>query len=257
MKQKLFLSLGLIICLLGFSVGSVHAAACAQSGTTAAVTLTGTNCTMPSTLVGADGAASSTTTANTGTITIPVGTSITIGSGEKLVYGGSLSNNGSITKLSGGEIVKGSLWVTDADSDGYRLNNSSDVTFSVTQPGSKVRLGWTSGVDSNDASACPAGQTNGCTYCANGVSANVTAGTDPYSACNTANVACTNACVVSQRTGNCNGSGACAVSNVNVTALSYCTGAGTISIGQCQAGYTCNGTGHCCYTDIYGEHCSF
>ncbi len=252
---KNFFSIVLLLIVLGisFSPVEVQAVACAQSGTTGAVTLTGTNCTLASTVVGADVAASSTDTTNTGSLTIPAGTTMTLNAGDTLVFGsGGLLVSGSITKL-GGAMQKGGIWVTDADGDRYYASNT--LQFSVTRPGTKVRLGWAPTVDSSDVSACPAGQTMGCQYCLNGATANVTNGTDPYSNCGTTAISCATLCTRTSYSGMCNGAGACATVNASTPANQVCTGAGNLSVAQCQAGYNCNGAGRCCYTDIYGEHC--
>ncbi len=259
MKHTLQAALLLSLFILVFLPQSTQAAVCSTSGTSA-ITISGTTCTLPSTTYGADVAASSTVTTNTGSITVPAGSSVTLNSTDTLVYGSSISVSGSITKIAGAQIRKGALWVTDADNDRYGA--SGTLQFSTTRPGTKIRWGYTHGAatntyDTNDVSSCPQGQTMGCTYCLNGAVANVTNGTDPNNACDTANTGCTNGCVVIRRTGMCNGSGACATTNANVSAGQLCSGGGTITTAQCQSGYNCNGLGHCCYTDIYGEHCAW
>jgi len=252
MKQTLQTALLLSLLALVFLPYHAQAAVCSTSGTST-VTISGSTCTLPSTTYGADVAATSTDTTNTGGISVPAGSSITLNSTDVLVYGSSLSVAGSITKVAGAQIKKGAIWVTDADGDRYGA--SGTLQFSATRPGTKVRWGYVYGYDNNDVSSCPQGQTMGCTYCLNGAAANVANGTDPYNGCDTANIACTNACVVTRRTGMCNGGGACATTTANVSSGQLCTGGGTITTGQCQSGYNCNGLGRCCYTDIYGEHC--
>lgn len=259
MKSVLMILLALGVLGLMAPFDRATAAPCTPSGTTT-ITLTGSNCTLPSTVYGVDVAATSTDTTNTGGVVVPAGSIVTLTSADTLVYGSSISVSGSITKVSGAQIRKGALWVTDADNDRYGA--SGTLQFSTTRPGTKIRWGYTHGAatytyDANDVSSCPQGQTMGCTYCLNGAVANVTNGTDPYSACDTANTGCANGCIAIRRTGMCNGSGACATTNANVSAGQLCSGAGTITTAQCQSGYNCNGLGRCCYTDIYGEHCAW
>lgn len=256
----------LILGLFGFifAPSVAKAAVCTTSGTTT-VTLSGKSCTLPATTClvagvsklcyGNDIAASATDLVNTGELVIAAGSSITLGASDVLVLSGTTTISGSITKVAGAQFKKGLLWVTDGDGDRYGV--ASSLEFSATRPGTKVRKGYMNGNDVNDAYACPAGQTMGCQYCSSGAPANVGYNTDPYNGCDTANIACANGCVVTRRTGMCNGSGGCLTAGANVAAGQLCTGAGTITTGQCQSGYTCNGLGHCCYTDIYGEHCAW
>lgn len=251
MKSMFKTALLLGILAFVFSPQSAQAAVCATSGTTT-VTISGTSCTLPSTVFGSDVAASNIDPTNTGTVSIPAGSSITLNSTDTLVYGSSIAVSGSITKIAGAQIKKGAMWVTDADNDRYAANGT--LEFNTVRPGTKVRWGYVYGYDVNDGYRCPMSQTMGCVYCANGGPYNVANGTDPYNGCDTANIACANGCIVNRRTGMCNGAGGCATTNAAVASGQLCTGAGSITVGQCadgQPGYTCNGSGNCCYTDIY------
>lgn len=250
------LSLVCGIALFAANAGIVQAAPCATSGNESTLTLTGTGCTLSENVQGADG----------GSVVIAPGTSITLTadltSRQMLAYSTNitLGANSSIALSKtglGARIGKGYIYVTDADGDGYRLNSATDAVFSTTPVGGKVRRSTaTSGLDANDAQACPLNSTAyTCQTCVSGARVNVANGADTLNHCTFAGWnGCTNLCVkTTTRSDNCNGSGACATGTANVAAGNICSG-GTESVGACAVGYTCNGNGHCSYTDIYGEH---
>lgn len=253
---KYFFSTLCVCAALLSSASPVKAAACATSGNETTLTLTGTACTISENVQGADG----------GSVVIAPGTSVTLTadltSRQMLAYSTNitLGANSSIALSKtglGARIGKGYIYVTDADGDGYRLNSATDAVFSTTPVVGKVRRSTaTSGLDANDAQACALNSTAyTCQTCVSGARVNVANGADTLNHCTFAGWnGCTNLCVkTTTRSDNCNGSGACATGTANVAAGKICSG-GTESVGACAVGYTCNGNGHCSYTDIYGEH---
>lgn len=247
------------LCVAGLTMvrpSLAQAVACTTSGNDTTYTLSGTSCTLGENVLGADG----------GSVVISPGSSITltadVSSRQMISYSTSISlgANSSIALSKtglGARIGKGYIYVTDTDGDGYRLNSATDAVFSTTAvPGKVRRYLANSGLDTNDAQACASGSTAyTCQVCTNGARVNVSNGADTLNQCAAAGWnGCTNLCVkTTTNTGNCNGSAACATGTANVAAGNICSG-GAESVGACAVGYTCNGTGHCSYTDIYGEH---
>lgn len=253
---KLALAATLSFALFVSGTQSAHAVACTESGTDASRTISGTGCSLSENVSGADG----------GTVSIATGTSITLTADA--TYRQILSYTTSITLAAnssialsktglGARVAKGYIYVTDADGDGYRLNSATDAVFSTTAVGGKVRRSAAaSGLDSNDGQACSSGYTGyTCYTCSAGAKVLVANGADTLNQCAAAGWnGCTNLCVkTTTNTGNCNGAGACSTGAANVAAGNICS-SGTEVAGACSPGYTCNGSGHCSYTDIYGEH---
>jgi hypothetical protein len=254
-KLSLFSLLKTTVCaslLLAISVGSVQAVACTLGGTEGTQTLSGTSCTFTENVVGADG----------GIVDVAASTSLTINDGQTLAYTTRINLGANSTIVlsktgAGGKIRKGYIYVTDADGDGYRLNSATDAVFSTTAVPGKVRRSTVSStLDANDGQACASGSTAyTCNTCVNGARVAVANGADTLNHCASAGWnGCVNLCQKSTtNTGNCNGSGSCATSTQNVAAGMICS-SGSETAGACSPGYTCNGSGQCSYTDIYGEH---
>lgn len=254
--SKFFVSAACAVVLMATNAALAYAAPCATSGNETTLTLTGTACTLSENVQGADG----------GSVVIAPGTSVTLtadqSSRQMIAYSTNitLGANSSIALSKtglGARIGKGYIYVTDADGDGYRLNSATDAVFSTTPVAGKVRRSTaTSGLDANDAQACALNSTAyTCQTCVSGARVNVPQAQDTLNHCTFAGWnGCTNLCVkTTTRTDFCNGSGACNTAAANVAAGNICSG-GTESAGACAVGYTCNGNGHCSYTDIYGEH---
>lgn len=216
-----------------------------------------------------------------GSLTIGADTVLSIPSSRTVVFTTVtlLSSTSSITvskNVPGGLMKKGFIYVTDTDADTVRLSNASDAVYSTLAsngvPG-KVRRNATApivdgvGWDSNDAIGCPpvgtvAGHPTTCETCSNGAIVIASAGTDPSNTCTFAGWnGCLNNCVKTTTIGDfCAGTTARCQNNTdaagkaNVAAGKICS-AGSEIAGACALGYTCQGDGTCCYTDIYGLHC--
>jgi|GEM_PF-4266970 len=258
------LGLGLML----ITAVSAQAATCSSSISLVPImTISGTGCTFGENVNGFDN----------GSITVQTGSSVSLGANQVLAFSNSIVLSGTasiaqnITAGQRSSIKKGYIYVTDADGDGYRVNSASDAVFSTAASGGvagKVRLQTAlSGTDTNDAQSCASAANPGaCTQCVNGAYSIITAGTDPKSECNFAGWnGCPTLCQKSTtQQANCSGVAVASVSRCQnaadsggtafVAAGMICSGGSEVA-GACAAGYTCNGSGGCCYTDIYGQHC--
>lgn len=95
-----------------------------------------------------DGVDAGTGTSNTANIIVNSGQTLTISAGQTVVFGGSITVNGSISIVNTGQIRQTALWMTDADSDNYPA--SLTQTAQSTQPASGRRRNLMTSITSAD-----------------------------------------------------------------------------------------------------------
>lgn len=268
-KLAVVLVSGLV--LFTSSAKLVKAALCTQTVSGSALSVSGTACTFYETVDGYDGGQ---TTLGNGVLDA----SLMVTNGQTLVFNSALNLSSTasvtlnITQPNPATIKKGYIYVTDADGDGYRDSGTDAVYSTVASGGApgKVRkyttvfsmdpISGNLGIDANPLVACPSSATAGvCTTCVNGSKVIAAVNTDPKNECTFSGWnGCSNKCVKTDTVGNnCKGGTAACASGetANVAAGMICSAGSEIS-GQCSPGYTCTGDARCCYTDVYGEHCT-
>jgi hypothetical protein len=152
MKYTKLLSLLFVVALFAtFTSKPAYAVACsAQAGSTVTVS---SSCTFSGTKDGVDAGSGNT---NTGIISITSGATLTVGAGQTIAYGSITkgAGGGSIIKTGGGVLLKGGIWYTDADTDGYAA--STTPVIQTTAPASGRHRNAMTNVataDCNDADA--------------------------------------------------------------------------------------------------------
>lgn len=100
-----------------------------------------TSCTFAGTVDGVD---AGTGTSNTANIVVNNGTTLTVNAGQTVVWGGTITVNGSIAISSTGQLKQGPLWMTDADADGYSDSALTQIVQSTQPTNGRRRSAMTS-----------------------------------------------------------------------------------------------------------------
>lgn len=118
------------------------------------------SCYFPNQYDGVDlGGTTATTLNNTGTLTLPAGSTLTVGPGavpnQKIAYGSIVKPGAVIVKFSGSQLIKGGVWAPDADGDGVPDSANPVYTIASTRPAGYSRRSFVGATNITVADCSP------------------------------------------------------------------------------------------------------
>ena len=270
-KLILFASLFIAAFLVLFALPrSANAVACASVPVGGSYTVTSDNggCTFANTVDGVDN----------GGITINVDATLTINTGQTIAWtsGYSITINGTIA-MSGGELKKTNLWLTDSDADGYPTS-ATQIAQDAQPTGGRRRKDISSGTNSSftnvdDITEFDYDDTDNAIYyntvCNGDCSVNnssgscvaVSAGENSLAVCKRCNGSSLTSVNIADNTQDAEGSNVCNATCKNCNGAGSCVNQGVEDLfGQCGTtncnSGNCNGSGACGYITSGEGNCA-